>query len=276
MLANFAVFKPLQTGYCSLIFKSDFHRGYSVKHLFFGILFLLATPLALAHKSMCDHRHNPDGTVTWDCNSVPSKVHMTSDEHNHVMAKHGMILIGDEKVFASHIVYKVPHNFQVILEVHFSSEIKEKYLSAKSSEPAKLFILVLDSMDIKNIGQQAEITGTIYSEDKDGNRKEIAPGVRLKRDEFSVLYFDELPLSLESKAEAKKSFIETGFADWESPEEAESRATDSANQKCYPSDAARVSSWSYRYYGRQGGPYNTMTATAEFACSKKSVNAEFR
>lgn len=113
-------------------------------------------------------------------------------------AKHNMVLFGVSDVFASHIVYKVPHNYQVILNLEFDKREKELYLKESSLHPADEFIFLLDDMDIKDIASVPSISGVISRTDAGGNRIEIIKNVQVDRKHFKVLYFDELPLSLEA------------------------------------------------------------------------------
>lgn len=75
-------------------------------------------------------------------------------------AKHNMVLFGEKEIFASHIVYKVPHNFQVILKVQLDDKTRDTYLIEKSKYPT----------------------------------------------DYSVIYFDELPLDLSSSKKAMVTF----------------------------------------------------------------------
>lgn len=109
---------------------------------------------------------------------------------------HNMIMLGEEEIFLSHIVYKVPHNYQVILKVKLNPEAKSKYLAAKRLNPKNLMILFLDHMDMGQMASATELTGTMLTEDPEGNRQEIFPLVSLKKGEFELVFFDELPLSL--------------------------------------------------------------------------------
>ena len=107
---------------------------------------------------------------------------------------HNMIMLGEKEVFLSHIVYKVPHNFQVILKVKLDDVAMENYERARPT--SSLMILLLDHMDISQIQNVASVTGTMFSEDESGNRTEIQSRVKIERADFEVIYFDELPLSL--------------------------------------------------------------------------------
>jgi len=122
-----------------------------------------------------------------------------SNDHAHGphLAKHNMVLIGEEKVYASHIVYKRPHNFQVILELNFPTSVMETYLAEKKSHPNDQFIFLLDSSDISKIQFAESLSGTLLRTDADEVRHELLTGIVIAPGKFKVLYFDELPLSLE-------------------------------------------------------------------------------
>lgn len=123
--------------------------------------------------------------------------HFSYAQHsNH--AKHNMVLFGDSEIFASHIVYKVPHNYQVILNIEFDQKTKDLYLNERVLHPADEFIFLLDDMDIKDITSAPSISGAISRTDAGGNRLEIIKNVQVDREHFKVIYFDELPLSLEA------------------------------------------------------------------------------
>ncbi len=117
-------------------------------------------------------------------------------QHAH-HAKHNMVLFGEDKIYASHIVYKVPHNFQVILEVQLPPDAKEKYLEARRQDPQGTFVLLLDHMDIRDIASATGISGPIQKFQDSGPNLPIAPTFRLERKDYRLIYFDELPLSLE-------------------------------------------------------------------------------
>jgi hypothetical protein len=111
-------------------------------------------------------------------------------------AKHNMILFGSNEVFAYHIVYKAPHNYQVILRVNFDNKVKQEYLAAKLAHPNDFLIFLLNPLDISQISKLGTITGTLLRKDSSENEVTIASDVELKKDNFKVLFFDELPLSL--------------------------------------------------------------------------------
>lgn len=155
-----------------------------------GLSLFIISGKASAHLTKCDHRHNPDTTITWDCESAVKH----GPAHNHT--KHNMILLGETEVFASHIVYKEPHNFQVILRLGLDPEAKELYLAARKLHEKDLFIFLLDPMDIKEIASLSVISGKIFHRDANDEEHVILSNVTLSKENFSIFYFDELPLSL--------------------------------------------------------------------------------
>jgi hypothetical protein len=120
-----------------------------------------------------------------------------SDHH----VKHNMVLFGEDEIFASHIVYKVPHNYQVILKVRFSEEIKEKYLATRRNNPERLLIFLLEPTDISQIEDRKGLSGSILIEDEKGKRTEVVRGVTLSSADYQVFYFNEVPKNLEGSHE---------------------------------------------------------------------------
>lgn len=112
-------------------------------------------------------------------------------------AKHNMVLFGENEIFLSHIVYKVPHNFQVILKIQLDEQLRNTYLAEKQAHPDDEFIFLLDHMSIKDIATVDSISGTISRTDSTGVKSILATGVVLGKNQFKIIYFDELPLSLE-------------------------------------------------------------------------------
>jgi hypothetical protein len=110
---------------------------------------------------------------------------------------HKMLLIGETEVFASHIVYTKPHNYQVILQLRWDSAAQEKYLSERHLHPKDQFIYLLDSMDIGEIRSSDRIAGTVYRIDENGNRTDLFP-LELAQPRFEVLYFAEIPTGEQS------------------------------------------------------------------------------
>ncbi len=117
-------------------------------------------------------------------------------QHEH-HAKHNMVMMGEQEIFISHIVYKVPHNYQVILKIKLTQDALTEYLNAKRNTPNNLMILLLDHMYISKIADASEISGTILTEDPAGNRTEILTDVKITKENFRIIYFDEVPLNLE-------------------------------------------------------------------------------
>lgn len=126
--------------------------------------------------------------------SLASVQSFAQDHVHHV--KHSMILFGEaDNYYASHIVYKNPHHFQVILKVHFNSNVKAKIGSEMRAYPSDQFIYLLEHMDISLINQKPAISGQIFRRVVDGSKQIIFEQVELKPEEYSVIYFDELPFS---------------------------------------------------------------------------------
>ena len=124
--------------------------------------------------------------------------------HNHA-TKHKMVLFGEKEVFASHIVYKAPHNFQVIIKIIMDEADREKYIAAKAANPNAQFIYVLNTMNIGEIAAASEISGSVVFVGADDHQNEVIPNVKISRSHFEIVYFDELPLSLASVEAAKKN-----------------------------------------------------------------------
>lgn len=121
---------------------------------------------------------------------IPAFAH---DPHH---VEHNMLLFGETEIFASHIVYKVPHNFQVILKLELPANIRELYLRERKLHPTETFIYFLDRMHIGDIGQASAIAGNIFRKNDAGEKVYLARDVRLPRESFAIVYFNELPESL--------------------------------------------------------------------------------
>lgn len=118
-------------------------------------------------------------------------------QHGHAHhAKHNMIMMGTDEVFISHIVYKVPHNYQVILKIELEKSIHSEYLKIRQNHPDSLVIILLDHMDISKIADASFITGTILVENAQGDRTEMITHVKIAKENFQIVYFDEVPLIL--------------------------------------------------------------------------------
>ncbi|MBC7457351.1 MAG: hypothetical protein H7235_03675 [Bdellovibrionaceae bacterium] len=129
---------------------------------------------------------------------IVNLVSLHSFAQDHVEhAKHNMVLFGEaDAYYASHIVYKKPHNFQVILKVTFDPNAKSKIANEMMSHSKDQFIFLLDHMDISKINEKPGISGQIFRTNADGSKQIIFEQMALKDTEYSIVYFDELPLSL--------------------------------------------------------------------------------
>ncbi len=116
--------------------------------------------------------------------------------HTEHYVKHNMVLVGENEIFASHLVFKEPHNYQVILGLELDPAVKEAYQRERRNYPQDTFIYLLDDMHIAHIRHMNAISGTIFRKDSLGNKIVLANGVKLEKSAFTVLYFNELPLSL--------------------------------------------------------------------------------
>lgn len=121
---------------------------------------------------------------------------MAAEYHKH--PTHNMVLFGKTEVFASHIVYKEPHNFQVILSLNLDQATKKAYLDSKNINPSDLQILLLDPMDIENIRNLSQISGKLLTENSKGERQIIVENVIIVRQNFEVVFLGELPVGLQT------------------------------------------------------------------------------
>lgn len=120
----------------------------------------------------------------------------TPDHTHHV--KHNMVLFGRDEIFASHLVYKAPHNFQVVLSIALSGRAKDDYQHSRTAFPGDTFIFLLDEMHIDQIQQADRLSGKILRRDGAGEKHDVSLDVTLTRGQFKTLFFNELPLSLAS------------------------------------------------------------------------------
>lgn len=106
--------------------------------------------------------------------------------------KHNMILLGEREVFASHIVYKRPHHYQVLVSLKFDEATQAAYLAAKKAHPQALFILLLDPMEIGKIKDQESLVGSLTYQVDGGESQVLLPEVAVPKERFEVLYLEEL------------------------------------------------------------------------------------
>jgi hypothetical protein len=125
----------------------------------------------------------------------------SSEEHPHNHVRHGMFLYGEEEVYASHIIYKVPHNYQVILKIELDAGAREVYLAARGNHPDHEIVYVLHPSDISKIQSAEFIVGDIVVRDSSGGSTTLLTDVRLEKAQFSILFFNELPLILGNQSQ---------------------------------------------------------------------------
>src|SRR5262245_41628455 len=71
----------------------------------------------------------------------PSAGGKTDDHHHDPAAVHGMAMIGESRVFLSHLpMFHRPHDYQVLLEVELSAELRDV--------PAALHTFVPDPFEL--------------------------------------------------------------------------------------------------------------------------------
>ena len=104
---------------------------------------------------------------------------------------HKMFMYGENEVFASHIVYTKPHNYQVILRLHLDSAVQARYSSERRLHPNDDFIYLLDAMDIGAIRSAESLAGTVFRKDADGRSFDLFP-LELAHDRYELVYFSEL------------------------------------------------------------------------------------
>lgn len=123
-------------------------------------------------------------------------VHAEAHDHaNH--PPHNMVLFGQDEIFVSHIVYKKPHNYQVILRVRLNQIAQKAYTESRRANPNDLHIFLFDSMDIGTIQAKPRLTGKFLRQTDQGTRTPFLTEVALEPDQYELIFFDELPLSLE-------------------------------------------------------------------------------
>ncbi len=174
-----------------------------MKFLVTGLFSVIAVnATAFSHPHKCDHTHHANGQITWseDCAAALDSRHnrpphssVTSEQHPHQHVKHGMLIFGTEEIFADHIVFKDPHNFQVILSIEFNRDDKGIYLSAKEQHPNDTFILLLDPTNIEQIAEAQTLRGSLLRRDPSEKQEVLRENIVLTKDQFQILYFNKLP-----------------------------------------------------------------------------------
>lgn len=120
-----------------------------------------------------------------------------AQDHSH-HSQHNMVLFGEDKLYASHIVYKEPHNYQVILKLDLESNLQAAINNEQRLYPNDTFILLLDSMDIGQIQSKPKISGQVFRRSSDEMKHLILEKLEIDPKKYSVTYFNELPLDLSS------------------------------------------------------------------------------
>lgn len=160
------------------------------------------SPLVQAHPQKCQTTHTANDLIREDdCGSggaafvteSPAVAATVPASH----PSHNMLLFGSEEIYASHIVYKSPHNFQVILKLRLPDNVKEHYLLLRDSHPDAQIVLLLDPFDISTIATASTISGLIKV--RGSSNRILTPRVTLTRNDFDLVFFNELPLALDGE-----------------------------------------------------------------------------
>lgn len=119
-----------------------------------------------------------------------------SHDHSH-HPPHNMVLFGTQQTFASHIVYKKPHHYQVILEVRLDATTRELYTDTLTRHSADSLILLLGEMDIGLIEKKPLLTAKLIQRLASGERKVLRENIQLRPEDYKIIFFNEVPLNLE-------------------------------------------------------------------------------
>lgn len=109
---------------------------------------------------------------------------------------HNMLLFGEDRIYASHLVYRQPHNYQVVLRLDLDMATKALVAHEMRSYPNDTFIFLLDSMDISQIEAKPKISGKVFRRSSDETKHPILDKLELESRQYSVIYFSEIPLDL--------------------------------------------------------------------------------
>ena len=120
----------------------------------------------------------------------------SAQSHEHHV-KHNLLVFGNAEIYASHLVYKSPHNHQVVLRLRLEAAELRAYHGARAAFPRDKVLLLLNPVDISRVAQATSLSGVLLRVDGDGKKITLVPEVRLDHGEFTLLYSAELPLSLE-------------------------------------------------------------------------------
>lgn len=124
----------------------------------------------------------------------------TEGNHGHAgHVRHNMLLYGVEPVFASHIVYKEPHNYQLILQLGLDELARSTYLKIRNEHPEVRQFLLLDPLDLNEFASTDSLTGSLLYEELDGKRHVLLERITIPKKSYKVIYFEKLPVSLGSE-----------------------------------------------------------------------------
>lgn len=118
-----------------------------------------------------------------------------AQDHSHHV-KHNMVMYGESEIFLSHLVYKVPHNYQVILKIELPTEVREHYLAEKKAHPEDRFIFLFDHMCIGDIAEAEYVVGEVFRKDALGNKIVLEASLKLTKENYKIIFFNELPTDL--------------------------------------------------------------------------------
>jgi hypothetical protein len=166
----------------------------------FGLSFL--SSFAHAHPNKCDHTHGSGG-ISWEggcgkrshqSQSLTLGGGVEASPHEAHWSKHNLILFGEDEIFASHIVFKQPHNFQLILKVNFGEAARQHIALLRSINPDAQVVFLLDPVDLNSIAKVEKLSGVV--KERGTSNKIVSTLVTLSKKDFEIIYFDELPLDL--------------------------------------------------------------------------------
>lgn len=114
-------------------------------------------------------------------------------DHSHHTVKHYFVLMGENEVFASHVVYRPPHNYQVLMKVQLPAEIETKYLESKKQFPKATFLLYFNPFVVSEIQSYPVLKGVLLQQNPDGQETLIAENLSLDAKDYQIFYFEEVP-----------------------------------------------------------------------------------
>jgi len=118
-----------------------------------------------------------------------------SHEHPPVHKKHSFVFVDRNAEYATHVVYKKPHNFQVNIRLK-PLPLLPYIAEAMASFPEQSFFIQFNPFDISKMNEKPDLSATIVREDSSGQLIPIAKDFSLVAGNYEVTYFEELPLDL--------------------------------------------------------------------------------